>query len=88
MSTPHASSRGALLTLDRAADLLDVTPSWLEAEARAGRLPCIDAGPQRLLFNITALETVLAERAAKEWLTPGADPAVACPPARARRARS
>ena len=46
---------------------------WLNAEADAGRIPCLCVGRQRL-FNVSAVRTVLAERAAElpkreEWAT-------------------
>ena len=53
----------ALLTLKGLGRRLGVPVRWLRAEAFAGRLPHIKAGSQ-LLFNLEAVERVLAERAA------------------------
>ena len=39
-----------------------LTMVWLEAEAKAGRIPCFRAG-RRLLFDSTAVEQALLERA-------------------------
>lgn len=41
-----------------------VPAAWLRREARAGRLPAIQAGSQHL-FNVEAVERALAERAAR-----------------------
>jgi hypothetical protein len=38
---------------------------WLREEALAGRIPCLRVG-RRLLFNLSAVQAVLAERAARE----------------------
>jgi hypothetical protein len=54
---------GDLLSLPAMARHLRVTQGWLRAEANAGRVPVLDAGG-RLLFNVPAVERVLAERAA------------------------
>jgi hypothetical protein len=40
---------------------IHVRPKWLRDEARAGRLPCIDAG-DTLLFDADAIEKILASR--------------------------
>ena len=53
-----------LLTLPRMARRLGVTQTWLRAEARGGRVPCLPAGSQ-VLFEPEAVENALAERAAK-----------------------
>ncbi len=54
--------RSELLTDSEMAAHLRVRVSWLRDEAKAGRLPCVDAG-RRLLFNRSAVEAVLTERA-------------------------
>jgi len=41
---------------------LGVPAEWLRAEANAGRIPCLRAG-RVLLFNVSAVEATLAERA-------------------------
>ena len=60
-----------LLTLRKLARVLQplgVTAAWLEAEALAGRLPCLRVPRgrqrQRLLFNAEAVKAALAQRAA------------------------
>ncbi len=52
-----------LLTLHRLAAHLRLPREWLRAEAIAGRLPCLRVG-RKLLFNLPAVERILAERAA------------------------
>ena len=42
---------------------LRLPAAWLEAEAKAGRIPCLRAG-RRTLYNPEAVERVLLERAA------------------------
>ncbi|MFO0840681.1 MAG: DNA-binding protein [Phycisphaerae bacterium] len=51
------------LSLRRTAARLGVPASWLRAEALAGRVPHLRAG-RRLLFNPTAVEGILLDRAA------------------------
>jgi len=46
---------------------LRLPPHWLRAEALAGRIPCLKIG-RKLLFNPSAVEQALAERAAAERL--------------------
>ena len=52
-----------LLTLHRLAARLRLPRDWLREEAIAGRLPCLRVG-RKLLFNLPAVERILAERAA------------------------
>lgn len=52
-----------LWTSKRLARRLEVEPSWLDAEAAAGRLPAVTAG-DRFLFDPLAVEHVLLARAA------------------------
>jgi hypothetical protein len=52
-----------LLTLSRLAARCRLPREWLREEALAGRLPCLRIG-RKLLFNLTAVQQVLAERAA------------------------
>jgi hypothetical protein len=52
-----------LLSLPRLAAQLRLPREWLRAEALAGRLPCLRVG-RKLLFNLSAVERELAERAA------------------------
>jgi hypothetical protein len=54
-----------LLTLPRLARHLRLPRDWLQAEALAGRLPCLRVG-RKLLFSVPAVEQTLAERAASE----------------------
>ena len=53
-----------LLSLARAARRVGVTARWLKAEAKAGRVPCLQADT-RYLFDSVALAQALAERAAQ-----------------------
>ena len=52
-----------LLTLSRLARRLRIPAKWLKAEADAGRLPHLKAGP-RYLFNAWAVQEALAAKAA------------------------
>jgi hypothetical protein len=52
-----------LLTLPRLAARLRLPRAWLRDEAVAGRLPCLRVG-RKLLFDLSTVERVLAERAA------------------------
>ena len=51
----------SFLSIKRAAPRLGVPAAWLQAEALAGRVPCLLAG-RRLLVNPEAVERVLLER--------------------------
>ena len=51
-----------LITINELARRLRVPAAWLRREADAGRLPHLAAGSQRL-FNLEAVERVLAKRA-------------------------
>lgn len=59
-----------LVTPIRLAKVLRIPADWLTQEARAGRLPHVNACG-RLLFNPDAVERVLADRAAREGLAEG-----------------
>lgn len=62
-----------LLNLSRAAHRLGVPARWLRAEADAGRVPCLRAGARRYLFDSSALEEALRQRAGtKATSVPGA----------------
>lgn len=50
------------LSAERAAIRLGVPAAWLKAEARAGRIPHLQAG-RRVLFNLAIVEQALLERA-------------------------
>jgi hypothetical protein len=52
-----------LLTLHQLAARLRLPREWLRAEALAGHLPCLRVG-RKLLFNLSIVERILAERAA------------------------
>ena len=52
-----------LVSVRGLADRLKLPAAWLKAEAAAGRIPSLRAG-RRLLFNPTAVERVLLDRAA------------------------
>jgi hypothetical protein len=51
-----------LLQVVPMARLLGLSPGWLRMEARAGRLPHVDAGGT-ILFDVDAVLAVLAKRA-------------------------
>ena len=59
-----------LVNLTQLARRTGLTQPWLKSEALAGRLPCLIAGT-RLLFNLPAVETVLAERASQQAVNCG-----------------
>lgn len=59
----HKRKRPVPLSL--AARYCRVKPSWLKAEAEAGRLPGLNAG-DRWLFDLPQLEHALAERVRME----------------------
>jgi hypothetical protein len=50
-----------LIPLGAAARMLHVPPRWLADEARAGRIPHLDAGG-RLLVDVAAVSAALSER--------------------------
>jgi excisionase family DNA binding protein len=52
----------SLTSLNRLASELRLSREWLRREALAGRIPCLRVG-RRMLFNLTAVRTALAERA-------------------------
>ena len=54
-----------LLNLIGLANRLRLPANWLKQEADAGRLPCLKVGRKRR-FNLTAVQAVLAKRAAEE----------------------
>lgn len=64
----QVSNPVGLLTLARETRL---PASWLKAEARRGRLPCLRVGKQ-YLFNIDAVRRALAERAKGRRVANGA----------------
>lgn len=55
-----------ILSLGRMARRLGVTQGWLRAEAEAGGVPCLRAGPRDYLFAPEAVEAALAQRATEE----------------------
>jgi hypothetical protein len=52
-----------LLTLHQLAARLRLPREWLREEALAGRLPCLRVS-RKLLFSLSTVERILAERAA------------------------
>jgi len=54
-----------LISLPILARHLRVSQTWLRQEAEAGRIPSLPAGRGRYLFSRSAVEKVLAERAAE-----------------------
>lgn len=53
-----------LVSLPTASRRVGVSPTWLRAEAKAGRVPCLPVGKTRFLFNLDALTQALNDRAA------------------------
>ena len=51
-----------LLTLRQLAEQLNLSRTWLETEARGGRLPYLQAGHRRL-FSVEAVRAELLRRA-------------------------
>ncbi len=62
-----------LVPLPTLARLLRLPAAWLRDEAKAGRIPALRAG-RKWLFNSTAVQRVLARRAAEGGVEPGSDP--------------
>lgn len=60
MDTEHPNR--LFVSASSAAERLGVTASWLKAEARAGRVPFLQAGGKRL-FNVATVEAALLARA-------------------------
>ena len=56
--------RADLLLPGQMARMLRVPVKWLVNEARAGRIPCLNAGG-RFLFHPNTIKKLLAERAAQ-----------------------
>ena len=54
-----------VMSVQRLGRELRVSQTWLIAEADAGRIPAIPCGAKNYLFNLEAVEKVLADRAAK-----------------------
>jgi hypothetical protein len=52
------------INLNHLAAELKLPKEWLRQEAFAGRLPCLRIG-RKLLFNLSAVNEALADRAAK-----------------------
>ncbi len=61
-----------LLSLARMARRLGVTQDWLRVQADNGNVPCVKAG-RRYLFNPSAVEEVLASKAARTRQGGGSD---------------
>lgn len=57
------TKQNKLVTLSRAARAVGVTVRWLRAETKAGRVPSLQAGTNRYLFDIETLLEFLRERA-------------------------
>jgi hypothetical protein len=55
------------ITVVPCAKRVGVDPGWLQHEAEQGRIPHVRAG-DRFLFDPTAVQRVLAERAGREGL--------------------
>jgi len=54
-----------LISLPILARHLRVSQTWVRQEAEAGRIPSLPAGRGRFLFSRSAVEKVLAQRAAE-----------------------
>lgn len=54
-----------IVTLEELARHLDLSRRWLKQEVRAKRLPYLKAGGRKL-FNVEAVQRVLAARAGEE----------------------
>jgi hypothetical protein len=63
-----------LIPLAELARQLHVEPKWLASEAKAGRLPHLNAGG-RLLFHRPTVERLLLRRAGVKCKTEGQEPA-------------
>jgi hypothetical protein len=61
-------TRPSFVTLSMLAYLLQLPATWLEQEAKSGRIPALGIGG-RLRFNVEAVEAELSRRAANERLT-------------------
>jgi hypothetical protein len=59
--TAHPSSFTTLLPVGMTARLLYIPPTWLRAEAEAGRIPHLRAGKVHL-FDLDLVEKLLIER--------------------------
>jgi hypothetical protein len=68
MGIETATNRGETIcqvaSVPQLARRLRVSQAWLRDEAAAGRLPAVPAGARNFLFNVEAVERVLAKRAA------------------------
>lgn len=53
------------LSLPRAARQFGVTARWLKQEAASGRVPCLEVGKSRFLFDGQSLARALRKRASK-----------------------
>lgn len=61
----HSGTPGRLLTADDLAARLAVAPSWVRAEARAGRLPSIRLGRYRRFLEADVDEWIAQLRGAR-----------------------
>lgn len=76
MTSLHSSSADALLTAEQVAQMLGVTPAWVYAQSRCGRIPTVTLGRYRR-YRRAAIETGC-----------GASRNAACSQAAARRRRT
>lgn len=54
-----------ILPLARMARKMGVTTEWLREQAEMGNVPCLKTGKKRYLFNVAAVQEVLADMAAQ-----------------------
>ena len=62
--TNRSETMSQVASVPQLARHLRVSQTWLRDEAAAGRLPAVPAGARNYLFNVEAVERVLAKRAA------------------------
>ena len=74
---PDKSATRALTSLHQLALRLKLPREWLRGEADAGRVPCLKVG-NRYLFNLSAVEDALAERAGATETQRRTDPKSMC----------
>lgn len=68
-----------LLNLRKLAIKLGLPVEWLADHAESGDIPCLQVG-EKLLFNLEAVKSALAERAARADVSDPASPDITLPP--------
>ena len=59
MNTPSPQRPATLLQASRA---LGLPTDWLREEASAGRVPCLRVGPDRFVFDLEQLRSLILDR--------------------------